>query len=729
MLLRLALGSLTTALLVLVPGGPAAAVAGCEDLLLVPRGGTAVRATVPASLGLVALPADAFAAVRGDESAAVQARRLAPSEVAVSILLARSAGTTKQELAAGQGAALELLVGLPAGVRISLVVGGDPSTQLSALSADRAAAIELLSRLNLGATDSAAGSLALQQLPAQTSNHLVVFTDGRSPVATPPRVGTQVHRLNYGSGPALPALAGCPSGPVALLPATDAVVRRVQGTYELRVPDGFTEIRLSAGQVGLSAELATAPAPEPPAGPGTPSPTVGGDLPGPVLIATALGLLVVAAVLLVRRRRNVGVDEPVTAAPLPSNLVAPPVTQRAEPPAPATTAPVSVDATPPPVPATPPPVPARQRPAPATTRPVPLEPRPVPKPARPQPAAARAVPVTPPPGPAGRRPVTGTRGSEPARPQPAAARAVPAPVSAPRPLSVTPASRPLGDPAASQAPVLQQLADQLEAEQPPADALRALAAVAPPRTGKQLLQAAQAVDGGAQLAEALDAAAPPRRSGARSIRSELAKAAWALRLARSTGAHPWMLLRAGAEGSAAREDARRAAASAAVVAWAMRACALLLVPAVVGVRLLGGGSHRGSWLLAALVLAAVGAVWVWASTTPPYSPSPLRWRPGAPVDPAPGEVLEDAALWAVLLGDVEQAVSAVMAEPHSEQGRDVVREVGRRVDAGACAPQALHQLADEAWGRVAAERPRLMTAPLPAVMLCLAPAAVLAVLA
>ena len=109
--------------------------------------------------------------------------------------------------------------------------------------------------------------------------------------------------------------------------------------------------------------------------------------------------------------------------------------------------------------------------------------------------------------------------------------------------------------------------------------------------------------------------------------------------------------------------------------------------------------------------------------------SPLRWRPGAPADPAPGEVLEDAALWAVLLGDVEQAVSAVMAEPHSEQGQDVVREVGRRVDAGACAPQALHQLADEAWGRVAAERPRLVTAPLPAFMLCLAPAAVLAVLA
>ena len=287
----------------------------------------------------------------------------------------------------------------------------------------------------------------------------------------------------------------------------------------------------------------------------------------------------------------------------------------------------------------------------------------------------------------------------------------------------------MGDPASSQAPVLQQLADALEAERPPADALRALAAVASPRTGKQLLQAAQAVDGGAQLAEALDAAAPPRRSGAWSIRSELAKAAWALRLARSTGAHPWMLLRAGAEGSAAREDARRAAASAAVVAWGMRACALLLVPAVVGVRFLGGGSHRGSWLLAALVLAAVGAVWVWASTTPPYSPSPLRWRPGAPADPAPGEVLEDAALWAALLGDVEQAVSAVMAEPHSEQGRDVVREVGRRVDAGACAPQALHQLADEAWGRVAAERPRLVTAPLPAFMLCLAPAAVLAVLA
>ena len=728
MRLRLALGSLATALLVLVPGGPAAAVAGCEDLLLVPRGGSAVRATVPASLGLVALPADAFAAVRGDDSAAVQARRLAPSEVAVSILLASSAGTTKEELAAAQGAALELLVGLPAGVRTSLVVGGDPSTQLSPLSADRAAALQLLSRVNLGATDSAAGSLALQQLPAQTSNHLVVFTDGRSPVATPPRAGTQVHRLTYGSGPALPARAGCPSGPVALLPATDAVVRRVQGTYELRVPDGFTEIRLSAGQVGLSAELAPArarapapaqaPAPAP-ATPGTPSPTEGGGVPGPVLIATALGLLVGAAVLLVRRRRNVGVDEPVPAAPLPSNLVVPPVTQRAEPPAPTTTRPVSVDAPRTPVPATPPPAPTRQRQVRASSPPVPVTPQPVPASprARKRPAPATTRPVEPRPVPA------------PARPQPSAARAVPAPVSAPRPLSVTPASRPLGDPASSQAPVLQQLADALEAERPPADALRALAAVAPPRTGKQLLQAARAVDGGAQLAEALDAAAPPRRSGARSIRSELAKAAWVLRLARSTGAHPWMLLRAGAEGSAAREDARRAAAGAAVVAWAMRACALLLVPAVVGVRFLGGGPYRGSWLLAALVLAAVGAVWVWASTTPPYSPSPLRWRPGAPVDPAPGEVLEDAALWAALLGDVEQAVSAVMVEPHSKQGQDVVREAGRRVDAGACAPQALHQLADEAWGRVAAERPRLMTAPLPALMLCLAPAAVLAVLA
>ena len=371
MLLRLALCSLFAALLVLLPGGPAAAVIGCEDLVLVAGDGGAVRATVPASLGLEALPADAFTAVRDGVSVPVQARRLPPSEVAVSILLAGSPGTTAGDLAAGQGAALELLVGLPAEVRTSLVVGGDPAPRLSPLSVDRGAAVELLSRSDLGGTtDPAAGFLAAQQLPARTSNHLVVFTDGRSPLPEASGPGTQVHGLHYGSAPASPAAIGCPSDPaVALLTGTDAVVRRVQGTYELRVPGGYTEIRLSAGQVDLSALApvrAAAPpalepsAPEPSApapqsseqqaGQGAPPSTEAGGLPRSVLVVMAFGLIGVTVVMLRRRggrtrdtSRDVGADVPQMTALLAGYGVTQPVAQRSLPPAPTMARPVPAE--------------------------------------------------------------------------------------------------------------------------------------------------------------------------------------------------------------------------------------------------------------------------------------------------------------------------------------------------------------------------------------------------
>ena len=296
------------------------------------------------------------------------------------------------------------------------------------------------------------------------------------------------------------------------------------------------------------------------------------------------------------------------------------------------------------------------------------------------------------------------------------------------PLPLPPPPRPLDDPVPGPVPVALQLADLLEAGRPPAGALRALAAVSPAPTAEQLVRAAAAVDDGAQLPEALDAVAPPRRPSASRIRSELAEAAWALRLARSTGAHPWLLLRAAAAGCGAREEARWEASDARLEAWVMRGCLLAIVPAAVAVRLLIGGRPGSSGLLAALALATVGAVWVWASTTPPYSPLPWRWRPHAGVVPPPGEVLEDAAVWAVLHDDVRKAVDAVFAEPDGEQARAVVQEAGRRVDAGASASQALHELADEAWGTLVEERPRLVLASVPAFVLCLAPAAALVLL-
>ncbi len=336
MLLRLALGALAVGMGALLPALPAGAVAGCEDLVLVTRDEGVVRATVPASLGRLSLPAVAFSAVRNGREVPVQARRLQPSEVAVSLLLAGSSDTTAGELAAAQAAMLDLLVSLPTGVRTSLVVGGDPARRVSPLSADRGALVQALSRLDLiGATDPGAGSLALQQLPPQIAGHLVVVTDGRLPVLVPSRIGTQVHRLDYGSDQAPPAASGCPSGAdLALLPAADAVVQRVQGSYELVVPDGSTQIRLRVGAQRLSAPLGAGRGTRPPVEPEAASPSERDETAGPVrpaLLTIAFLLPFLATVLLVKRRKAVARDGPLPAAPRLDGACPPPAGGSASP--------------------------------------------------------------------------------------------------------------------------------------------------------------------------------------------------------------------------------------------------------------------------------------------------------------------------------------------------------------------------------------------------------------
>jgi len=763
MLLRLGLGALAAALLVQLPAGPAAAVAGCEDLVLVPRSEGVVRATVPASLGRLVLPSEAFSAVRDGQEVAVQARRLPPSEVAVALLLTSSPDTTPGELEAAQAAMLDLLVNLPPGVRTSLVVGGDPATRVSPLSEDRGAVVRVLSRPDLtGATDAAAGPLALQQLPPEAVGHLVVFTDGRRPVLVPSRSDTQVHRLDYGSARVPQAAPGCPSGEaVALLPAADAVVQRLQGSYELGVPAGSTEVRLSVGGQRLSAPLGAGPGPGPGAGPGpvpgaSPSPGRGTGpavepqavtAPGPdvatgqgrsILLTLAFLLAVVAAVVLVRRGQDPAHDGP--------QATGPPVTGSASPGLLAglrgrlgrtdADAPPEVDLA------------ARlARPAPVGSGPVgsaPVVPSPV--------GSGPVVPSPVVPGPVVPRPVVprpvvpGLIVSSPVRSVPVVpVPVVPVPVVPvpPVPVPVVPGPpgpapvrstqlRPGPEGGTVGSVVLLRFGELLDAGRPHAGALRELAGDGQTPAGRQLLRAAEAVDGGADLAQALEATAPRPGAGTGGIRSELGKAAWALRLARSTGARPGLLLKAAARGGEVREAARRAASQAQRTASGVRRILLVLVPVTVAGRLLlGSRAPRPALLIAALALGAFGALWAWASTTPPYSPLPLAWRPRAPAPapPPPGEVLEDAALWAVINDDVQAAVSAVVADPDSELARTVVREAGVRVRAGAGASEALHDLADEAWGRLLERQPRPVVAALPALVLCLVPAAVLAVLA
>lgn len=746
MLLRLALGALVAALLVQLPAGPAAAVAGCEDLVLVTRDEGVVRATVPASLGLMALPPEAFSAVRDGQEVPVQARRLPPSEVAVSLLLTGSPDTTPRELEAAQAALLDLLVNLPAGVRTSLVVGGDPATRVSPLSEDRGAVVQALSRPDLtGATDAAAGTLALQQLPPQATGHLVVFTDGRRPVPVPSRSGTQVHRLDYGSARVPQAAPGCPSGEaVALLPAADAVVQRVQGSYELRVPAGSTEVRLSVGEQRLSAPLGAGPGAGPSPGAGASPPPGGGTgpavdpeaapAPGPdattgqgrsVLLTLAFLLAVLAAVVLVRRSQDTAHDGPRPTGPPTSGSASPgPLAGlRGRLRRPGADEPPEVDLA------------ARlARPGPVVSGPVVSGPV-VPGPDLPRPGVPGLIvssPVVPRPvgsGPVVPRPVV----PGPVVPRPVGSGPVgsgPVAASPPGPAPVRPAQprpRPDAGETAGSA-VLLRLGELLDAGRPRAGALRELAGDGQTATGRQLLRAAAAVDDGADLAQALEATAPA--PGAGRLRSELGIAAWALRLARSTGARPGLLLKAAARGGDAREAVRRAASQAQRTAWWVRSSLLVLVPvAVAGRLLLGSRAPRPALLIAALALGALGALWVWASTTPPYSPLPLGWRPRAPAPAPPGEVLEDAALWALIDDDVQHAVSAVVADPDSEPARTVVQEAGARVRAGASASEALRDLADEAWGRLLERPPRPVLAALPALVLCLGPAAVLAVLA
>lgn len=318
---RLALGAVLGALLALAAASPAtAAVDLCEDLTAVPAAAGTLRVVVPASLGLVDLPAASFTAVRDGAAVPVLARRRAARELAVSLVLVSSDATSPAERAEAQAAALELLVGLPDGARVALVASSAREVLVAPLSADRGPAVQGLSGLDLtGVTDDRATSLALEELPDGAPGHLVVVSDDRAaPLPElPPGSPVQVHRLYYGPA-ATPAAtpgatptadAGCPSGAqVALLPAVDAVLRRLQGEYVVQVPPGtpVTGLRLDYRDVRAAVTLPGArPAKAP--GPVAPDASPAPQLAGPARLAAALiGVVALLQLVDLLRRRAPG---------------------------------------------------------------------------------------------------------------------------------------------------------------------------------------------------------------------------------------------------------------------------------------------------------------------------------------------------------------------------------------------------------------------------------------
>lgn len=315
---RLALGAVAGALLALAAGSPAAAaVDGCEDLTVVPAGQGALRVVVPASLGLVDLPSSSFTAVRDGADVPVLARRRPATELAVSLVLVSSDATSPAERTTAQAAALELLVGLPDGARVALVASSAREVLVAPLSADRGPAVQGLSGLDLtGVTDDRATSLALDELPDRAPGHLVILSDDRTaePTALPAGSQVQVHRLYYGTAAAEPVPAstptagtGCPSGArVALLPAVDAVLRRLQGEYDVQVPPGgtVTAVRLDYRAVRAVATLPGASTPSPP-GQAAPATSPAADLTGPTRAAAALiGVVALVQLADLLRRRS-----------------------------------------------------------------------------------------------------------------------------------------------------------------------------------------------------------------------------------------------------------------------------------------------------------------------------------------------------------------------------------------------------------------------------------------
>jgi len=680
LLLAPILGVLATLLVVGVahPGvarGATATPPACEDLQLgtvdtaaLPQ--VAVTATVPARLGTASLPASAFTVRQGgDELPLISASRLPESGLEVVVVVDNAAATGAGSLAAAQGAAVELIVGLPDQALTGVVTaGGEPRVLARVPSAKAAASQALASATPAGPRRTVdALALALEQFPAATGGrrHIVVFSAGSDAGSTadPQAVAlalqasdVTLHRVDFGSEPAdaaaLPG-TGCPGRvePAQLVSAVDAVLGRLRGQYQLQFqadPDAG-DVTVEVGLQGLRGTAVLPLSAPPGAAPAAPPGGSGSDDSGGAgasaagdsgdtalrvgLIAAAV-LLVggVGALLLLRRPGS----EPQAAAGTAGGV---PPRPAAAPPAPVAAASST---------------PRRPLSAPVSGSPL-LKvsgPASVSTPVSPPLTAGRPV--------SGGAPTAAGRGSvviatEPPRTRPPARDE---PVR-PAPLPFTP---PTGEP--TPAPVPSYQADPVllalaEAGASP-DRLTALAASHPRRAGRAAWTVvAERVRSGAPLARAVEQS----QSGD----PTLAAAGQALRVAAETGADPAPLLRTAALvcGAQSAVAASRWTAHRPVL---LGAAALTALPVLaVTLRLVTGSSDgaRGAlgWLAGAAGLAfiALGALRLRAAADPALARSDAR--AGAPrrtlehAEARAAAVAERAALYAAAGGELEVALA------------------------------------------------------------------------
>ena len=299
----------------------------------------------------------------------------------------------------------------------------------------------------------------------------------------------------------------------------------------------------------------------------------------------------------------------------------------------------------------------------------------------------------------------------------------------------TPATRPLAD---DHEELLPWMATAVAHGLSVQDALRDRARTGPAGRVRRLLRRSAAA-----LDEAPDQPAPLRddgpyagRSVVRTVRSDLLGLGDALLVSAAAGADLPPLLRRAALLGQRRSQAFALLASARRRSHAIRWAVFAVVPAVLGVRLFVGEVRRPGLLLVAGVLAVLGAVWIHLATSRPGAPPGRGWR--AARNRAlrlyrTARTLERASLAANCAVPVPQAIELGRTgwdDPLLERAR---LEARKRVDDGREAEPVLAGLAADVWQRleslVRPSRRQALLATTPALVLCLASAAVLVLLA
>ena len=200
-----------------------------------------VGVTVPPLFKRLDLPGNAFHVRQGEVDLPATARRVAPADMTVVLVLAAGSSTGQAAQQQALGAVVELLLRLPSGVRVALASGAGSPRVLAALSSNRADVIRVLAALGpeTGSPEGAAAAvrLGLAELPPGTFGHVILFTDAPNPGierALPGRPDVDLLPISYGRPTPLTAKPGsCPS-PGSPVAAVDDALARLSGRYLLQ---------------------------------------------------------------------------------------------------------------------------------------------------------------------------------------------------------------------------------------------------------------------------------------------------------------------------------------------------------------------------------------------------------------------------------------------------------------------------------------------------------------